>query len=290
MNTMANYYDEIATWVNTLSEVLNSDIFDNTWSTEQGSARRIVFEYENNVKLTWAVTPDNQHVLQLWGPKAGSVDIDSLDFIYETTTSSYNFRGATKENILTVLDSLNKCTLKAVYFPWANFLEDEEIYEGARLLRNSIDEGALELRDFINEEFDEIDRYTTILTMCLLSIKEHILPKTWGKTTQQIVYGDDYLIENSPLYRFYEGIYQLESEEKIIIDWDECCASCSRGFIVPDGMPSVILWGQNSQYSYRSDSSVELELYADTNTYEILSKLVKKHALKDVTITYYGDD
>lgn len=290
MDTIVKYYGKPETWVNSMDATLMSAVFENTWSIEQGSARRIVFEYKDEVNLTWAVDADEVRVLQLWGNKAGSVGVAGLDFTYENSTNSYNLRNAQVGDVAKTLEKLEEYFLHAVYFPWSSIVEDDDIIEGSQLLHDSVSEGAVKLQEFIDETFDEPYDYTAILTLSLVGIKEHILPSSWENVAQKITYGDEKLIYNSPLHRFYEGITQLEGERKLVVDWDECCASCSRSFEVPDNMPSVILWGQNSQYCYKSDSSIELDLYADSITCSVLNRLIRKHDLQNVTVTDYGEE
>lgn len=289
-------------WLKAMETVLKSNYFGNTWTVERGSSRRIVFVFPSDVCLSWCGDSDGEEInlLQVWFNREDQPQDISVcpvgDGEWNSETGTWDMTVDATLLSFVVDDAVEKYGKPTLFLPWAGFMYEE----GAELVLGKIAPdmpfldavGKLSAKEIaeLREEFETSD-YLTFFDVIFAAMQREgiVLPVGWGDNPVQVGEGNDLMPPLSPNARFQKFIQFIEEKPDWIVVWDECCAACSRGSIewlakskgIPEDSPNIILWGQNSQYSYTASGLVYLLLYAGDGEEEnkILTDAIQQFGL-----------
>lgn len=269
-------------WLKAMEYVLKSDYFGNTWTVERGSSRRIVLSFPGDVCFSWCGDSDGEEIslLQVWYNKentnTGEVSPPVGDGEWNEETGTWDMTVDPVLMSFVVDDAVEKFGKPTLLLPWAGFMYEE----GAEMILEKLAQdvpfidavGQLPVREA--EELREVlesSDYMSFVDVVFAAMQRNgiVLPKGWGDNPVQVGEGNDWLPLVSPNVRFQKFVAFIEEKPDWIVVWDECCAACSRGSVewiaknkgIPEDSPSIILWGQNSQYSYASSGLMSLLIY-----------------------------
>lgn len=277
-------------WLDIMSIALQSPMFENTWSVDAGSARRIVLTWDDGTHLSWigceGGEPDTIHV---WNVSGEQPAFSPERFEWDDTVGVAATWPESTDEAREVIEQTiaNHGTPTGCQLPWDAFSNDEFISEivyalgedgtFAEKLENAdpdvIAESISMLEEETSEMADEDDEdgiaITGHLALALAAAGGLHLPAAWGGARADVVYGADYMPPNSPNARFMAFVKSIEDMPDWVVVWDECCGSCFRGTYemllkdsgLPEGTPALALFGQNTQYYFRPDGTVEYEFY-----------------------------
>lgn len=275
-------------WVNSMALAMANTEFANTWSQEAGSACRCVFVFENGWRLTWSGDGNGGFpgLLQAWHATDTPSDnppsfLAGGSFTYSTRVPSWR---TYTPDLQTIHDTINKfvaaCGPCVVVLPWDTFLNTELPEELLALLPGAgdflqevsalSDDDVQSLEDLADPLDDEPSLGVVFAGLALSAVHA---PTVWSVKPVATAFGDEYLIPGSPLAKFYAFAQRVEERDDWVVVWNECCGTCSRTSIewgrehkgLPDDAPALVLFGQNAQFSWRPDSTVDVDLYQEAS-------------------------
>lgn len=275
-------------WMTAMGEVLGSAPFANTWTVDSGSACRVVFTFENGLRIAWVGDAEGlgsePTLVQVWDINSGPTRQEESGqcplpgaFTWSADTQTWTaIAGATTAADI-ITSAVTRYGVAGIVLPWESLTREQWVENITMCLGSdlpfsealaSVNQQELEeVLEEIDEEVDDDAPFVRLFAAAALGAV--VAPGAWGGQPASVYMGDSELPPASPLANFYRFMEAMTQKKDWVIVWDECCGTCFGGTYnmlresqgLPEGAPALALFGQNAQYSWRPDATLNYEFY-----------------------------
>lgn len=284
-------------WLDAAAVVLQDDTFENTWSAEQGVAARIAWRFSNGFVMDWfhggggeLGSPDTVQVW--WDPPMGHGEVCPLEgMTWDSSDSTWMMENVPSSVLQFILeDAIGLMGEPTVYLPWDGFTENEEFETaGAFFDKVEVAGGFLDMLggmdDDVLEEMEATlyenamwdseneDEKPPAGMQVLLAARMDGVVSAWGSKPVMLTSCDAFMPPQSQYMKFVAFMEAMDEKPNWIVVWNECCGTCagsSRRMMadekkIPEDSPSLVHFGQQSQYAFNRDGSVSYQFYLNSD-------------------------
>lgn len=275
-------------WMTAIGEVLGSGPFTNTWTVDSGSACRIVFTFENGLRIAWVGDSEGlgnePTLIQMWDVNSRTTSVDApgecplpgaFTWSPDTQTWAAIADATTATDIIT--SAVSRYGAADLVLPWESLTREQWVENITTCLGSDLpfwealaSVNQQEFDDVLAEIDDEVDDDAPFVRLFAAAALDAVVcPAVWGGQPASVYMGDSELPPASPLANFYRFMEAMTQKKDWVIVWDECCGTCFGGTYnmlresqgLPEGAPALALFGQNAQYSWRPDATLNYEFH-----------------------------
>lgn len=267
-----------ASFVESLTGWLHTDITDYTEGSSEAVARRAVWVFDDRWLLTLGTEinvtisgfqdkVDESSIVDLFE------DFDDSEWVYNEKVNGWSSTEPLEyENFIYIIEEMSKVFgVPKLFLPWEYRLQ------------NVLDEGE-ESYSYWDEGEEKHELYKAFYELMMLFDEGKIAKVSPWEIT--IVGEEDYMSDYCVYSRFFEVVNELQDSGEWLVIIDEHCAACSRGSRESEiannpaleTAPEFMTWGQNSQSSYLPDGQMWAEVMLDDYSWGLkLIRIANKH-------------